>query len=148
MTQYNIGVSDTTSITVNNSNTSSIVDLILNVLNSLDIPVVYISEVKSVDVQRWGIVGVLEMQAVEPVITGNKTYNNYTFVLHYYNDGIYPSALNDEDVKSQVMGKIIGANIQYGGVVVGFTINIDYSPATMMRGAWKINYVLKAWVSY
>ena len=128
---------------------TSVIDLLVSTLNGVGITTIYIKDFKSVDVQRWGMVSVLEMQTVSPIIIGKNTYNKYSFKLHYRDMDMETGFLmRDKAVKDKIMFQIIGSSIMYGGVVVGMDIYTDYSPMTTVRGIAWVNYTIEVWVSY
>ncbi len=148
MAQYSISLADVMALRDTMLLESDVVDLLVKTLISVGISTIYIADVKSVDVQRVSELGVLEMQEVKPVIVGVHTYNDYSFTLHYYNLSPTAYLLKENDIKADIMFKLMYAPITYGGVVVGFTIAADYTPTIYIRGAWKIGYKIHIWVAY
>ncbi|MEM3845139.1 MAG: hypothetical protein QXU98_05500 [Candidatus Parvarchaeota archaeon] len=149
MTQYNLNFQDSYQIAEIFSIDKSVIDLLVEVLNTVGISTIYIKDFKTVDVQRWGQVAVLEMKSANPIIIGKNTYNRYLFNLHYRNiDRELGFLTQDRAIKNEIMFQIIGSNITNGGTVVGMDIRTDYVPMTTVRGISWVNYLIEVWVSY
>ncbi len=146
---YQLNLSDGFSLVEDFIISTSVIDMLTSSMNFLGIPTIYIASVKAVDVQRWVSVSALEMTGVKPVIIGVKTYNVYSFVLHYRNMDMSTGFYNDDRVlKRNLMFHIIGQSISSGGLVVGMTVNSNYIPMSTVRGISWVDYTIEVWVSY
>lgn len=129
----------------------SIINAVINTLNKIGIPTVYIGDMKSFDVQRTGIFGVLSMDSVEVsgyTISQQNTISAYTFMLRAYYLQSTTFASFDNVIKQEFLPALLNVNLTYGKEIIGYQLNSTYKPMIRERGAYIAHYTFTVQVLY
>lgn len=128
---------------------SSVVDMVGGVLDELGFPVVYYSDVKSIQVDTQNLIGAYVMVGADLNLYWHNWADTFTFKLRFYEMG-NPSSFSkyDDAIQQKMMYKVIGQTLTNGGVVIGYNAVSDITPMVKERGITLIEYTLRILVLY
>ncbi len=137
------------SSTVFVSTWTNVVDMVGQVLRGLGFPVVYYSDVKTIQVDTQNLLGAYVMEGAEPTLYWHNWANMYRFKLRLYEMGL-PSSFTkyDDAIQQKMMYRVIGNRLADGGVVIGYNAVSNIKPMVRERGITLIEYTLKILVLY
>jgi len=127
----------------------SVITLLMSKLEELGVPTAYLGDWKASDIQRQkeGIC-ILEEANTNVRIVGVHTYNEYGFIAHVYTQQENDWLFYDSVIKKDIVFKMINQSVKYGGIIVGYTANVDYTPTIHLRGIYLVNYNITVQVLY
>ena len=149
MSNYSLSLDENVYVEDSVIKLGSVITLLMSKLEELNVPTVYIGDWKAKDIQRQTAgICVLEEANTNVRIVGTHTYNEYGFVAHVYTKRENDWLFYDSVIKKDMVFKMINQPVEYGGVIVGYTANVDYTPTTRLRGIYLVDYNITVQVLY